>query len=150
MKRLSRTEWNKTPYAGSTAKDSDGDIKRLLNKYGVREIMTASFVGDAGRLGFGVRFVLNAKTYRIALTTLDAQVGADEVETQAKRAIFYFLKSSLELSNVFMPLEQVLFAFLELPAGGGATMYEGAKPHLQQLSSPDFARLMLPPKREST
>lgn len=148
MKRLTRTEWNKTPYAGSTAKDTDRDIERLLEKYGVKETMFASYTGDSGRPGFGVRFVLKGKTYRIALTTLDAQADETELKVQTKRAIYFFLKASLEVSNVFMPPEQVLFAFLELPGAGNATMYEGAKGYLQQLASPDFGRLMLPPKRD--
>ena len=147
MKRMSRSEWAKTPYAGSTAQDADGAIQRLLAKYGVRDVMTAQFTGEGGRPGYGIRFVLNGKCYRIALETLDAQAGDEELRVQVKRAIFFFLKSALELANVFVPPEQVLFAFLELPAAGNATMYEGAKPYLQQLTTPDFGRMMLPPAR---
>lgn len=148
-KQMTRTEWNKTPYAGSDAKDADGAIARLLSKYGVTETMTVQFTGEGGRPGYGIRFALKGKCYRIALEALDApHVSDDERKVQVKRAVYFFLKSSLEMANVFMPPEQVLFAFLEAPGAGGATMYEGAKPYLQQLTAPDFGRLMLPPARE--
>lgn len=148
MPKLTRTEWNKTPYSGTDAKDTDGAIARLLAKYGVKETMTVNYVGPNGRPGYGVRFVLKGKCYRIALETLDVwHVSEGELKAQVKRAIFYHLKSALEVANVFMPPEQVLFAFLEAPATG-ATMYEAAQPYLQQLTAPDFGRLMLPPKRE--
>ncbi|WP_439625938.1 hypothetical protein [Gemmata sp.] len=145
-KRLTRAEWNKTPYAGSEARDADGAVQKLLAKYGVRDVATVSFTTPGGRPGYGVRFVLGGRCYRIALETLAAAATEDELRVQAKRAVFHFLKSALELSNVFMPPEQVLFAFLELPAAGGATMYEGARPHLGQLTAPEFGRLMLPAK----
>lgn len=149
MSKMSRTDWNKTPYAGTDAKDTDGAIARLLAKYGVKETMTVNYVGPNGRPGYGVRFVLKGRCYRIALEVLEAWVGEDELKNQVKRAIFYHLKSALEVANVFMPPEQVLFAFLEAPATG-ATMYEAAQPYLQQLTAPDFGRLMLPPpKREA-
>lgn len=150
-KRLTRTEWNKTPYAGSEAKDSDRDIQRLLEKYGVKEMMTVNYTGPSGRPGYGVRFVLKGKCYRLALETLDTflQVTEEERKVQVKRAIYYHLKSALEVANVFMPPEQVLFAFLESPATG-QTMYEGAQPYLQRLAAPDFGRLMLPPAKPTT
>lgn len=150
-RKLTRGEWNKTPYAGSEAKDADGAIQRLLAKYKVKEVMTVSYTGPNGRPAYGIRFVLTGKSYRIALETLDvypSHVAEQDLKTQVKRAIYFFLKSSLEMANVFMPPEQVLFAFLESPNAGGVTMYEAAQPYLQQLTAPDFGRLMLPPPRE--
>lgn len=147
--KLTRTEWRKTPYAGTEAKDADGALTRLLEKYRVRDIATIAFSSGAhGRPGWGVRFVLDGKCYRVSLETLHVypgQVSEAELKVQVKRAVFHFLKSALEMATVFMPVEQVLFAFLELPGAGGATAYEAALPHLAQLRAPDFGRLMLPP-----
>lgn len=150
MARMSRADWNKTPYAGSTAKDADGAITALLAKYKVTETQITSCRGPNLRPAYMLRFVLKGKCYRIAVETLDAwHVSEAELMLQAKRAVFYFLKSTLEMTTTFFPAEQVLFAFLEVPRSDGETqtMFEGARPYIAQLTAPNFGRLMLPPAR---
>lgn len=147
-KKLSRSEWSRTPYAKSDARNPDGAIQALLAKYGVVEIVTASYLGPTKRPGFGVRFVLKGKPYLVALETLDADATPDELRTQVKRAVYHYLKSVLEVTGVFMSVEQALFAYLELPAQGGAgvtTMFAWAEPKIAKLTAPSFAKLMLPP-----
>jgi hypothetical protein len=152
-KKLSRSEWLKTPYAKSDAKNPDGAIQALLAKYGVVEVMTASYLGVNKRPGFGVRFVLKGKPYRVALETLNADASPDELRVQVKRAVFHYLKSVLEVTGVFMSVEEALFAYLELPtpAGDGlTTMFEYARPTVNKLTAPDFGKLMLPPASRSS
>lgn len=150
-KRLTRTEWLKTPYAKSSAQNPDGAIQSLLAKYGVSEIMTAQYLGPNKRPGFGVRFVLRGKPYCVALETLDADATPDELRIQVKRAVFHYLKSTLEVTGVFISVEEALFAYLELPdrEGRPQTMFQYAKPTVDKLIAPSFAPLMLvAPKEE--
>jgi len=95
-----------------------------------------------------LRFVLRDKTYRIGLETLDvADVKEHELLLQIKRAVYYFVKSQLEIATVFWTPEEALFAFLELPQGG--TLYEIAKPQMERLTSgADFAAVLLPKPAE--
>jgi len=148
--KLSASEWRKTPYAQSDARDPDGAVNKLLAKYGVCEIVTALYRGRHDRPAWGVRFVLKGKGYRVSLETLNAEgIPEEKLLSQVKRAVFYMLKSCLEMSGVFMPPEQTLFAFLEPPAMGGLTMFEAFEPLVPQLKAPDLSRLMLPPKQEA-
>jgi hypothetical protein len=57
------------------------------------------------------------------------------------------LRSCLEVSGVFAPPEQTLFAFLEPPAMNGLTVFEALSPILPQLKAPDLSSLKLPPAR---
>ena len=147
MPKLTRAQWLKTPYAKSEARDPDGAIRALLGKYGVRDVQWTEAGGPSGRPACMLRFILKGKTYRVMIESLDAQADAGELLKQVKRAIYFMLKSTLEITGVFCSAEQALFAWLELP--GGQTLYEGAAPHLAKLNGPDFSTLLLPaPKGE--
>ena len=148
---LTSAEWRKTPYAQSNARDPDGAVCKLLEKYGVGEIVTAKYRDQHkhNRLAWGVRFILNGKGYRVSLETLDVpDVPEDKLLAQVKRAVYYLLKSCLEVTGVFMSPEQTLFAFLEPPGMNGLTMFEALASIVPQLKAPDLSRLMLPPRRE--
>jgi hypothetical protein len=148
--KLSRSEWAKTPYAKSEARNPDAAILALLAKYGVVEVMNAQYRGPNGRLAFGVRFVLRGKPYRIALEVLNAEAKPEELCVQVKRAIYHYLKSLLEVTGLFISTEQALFAHLELSgeAGKSMTMWEYAEDTVKRLVAPSFAQLMLSPKPE--
>lgn len=148
MSRLTRSEWLKTPYAASEAKDPDKAIRDLLVKRRVVDIQTTETTGPNGRPAYQIRFRLEGKVYRIGMEVLDASnVTAHELTRQAKRAVFFLLKSALEFATVFAPLEQVLFAYLE--SNAGPTMYEHARPQLDRLQAPSFAGILaLPPKAD--
>lgn len=138
--KLSRSAWRKTPYAASSAQNPDAAIHALLGKYGVTEVQWTVGTGEHGRPACMLRFILGGKGYRIMLEALDADAGADERLKQIKRAIFHYLKSTLEISQVFFTPEEALFAFLELPHG--QTMIDAARPHMARLTGPDFGRLV--------
>jgi hypothetical protein len=130
---MTAAEWNKTPYANTEARDTEATIIRLLDKYGVKEHTISSFTGRNKRPAWGIRFSIKGQSYRIALEVLDApRIPEEKLKTQVKRVIFHFLKSTLEMTNVFMPVEQVLFAFLEL--NSNVTVFEMAMPRLAQLA----------------
>jgi hypothetical protein len=139
--RLSRTEWAKTPYARSEAKNPDASITSLLAKYGIEDHQFAQGKGANGRRAVLLRFVMNGRAYRIALETLDADATPEELTVQVKRVTYYYLKSVLEMSNIFISVEEALFAFMELP--DGATTFEVAGP----LPAQDFMAKLLPPGR---
>ena len=142
-KRMSRADWNKTPYAGTQAQRTEEGIERLLARYGVREFSSSQGHGPSGRAAVAVRFKLGQHSYRICVETLWADVDSVSLLQQARRAVYYCLKSSLEMSSLFMPAEQVLFAYLELP--GGYTMYEMAMPRLADISSQGFGEFLALP-----
>lgn len=142
VNRMLRSDWNKTPYAGSTAANADTAVTSLLEKYGVKEYQWTRGLGPNGRSAVMLRWNHKGKTYRIMIETLWADAPADDLIRQAYRAMFYYLKSTLEMAGVFFPLDTSLFAFLELP--NGSTMYEMASPHMATLQSADFSRLCLP------
>jgi hypothetical protein len=144
--RLSRSEWSKTPYARSEAKNPDAAIQSLLAKYGIADIQWTQGRGPEGRRAVMLRFVMKEKPYRIMVESLDAEASEDERLIQVKRVIYFYLKSTLEVANNFITPEEALFAFLELPAG--QTAYAAALPHMDKLTGPDFSRLMLPPGKE--
>lgn len=143
-KRMSRTEWSRTPYAKSDVKDPDRSVTSMLAKYAIEEHQFAQGKGAHGRRAVLLRFVMNKRGYRIALETLDADATPDELVVQIKRVIFHYLKSVLEMSSVFISVEESLFAFLELP--DGSTAYEVAGPRLGELPAPNFLQRLLPGK----
>jgi hypothetical protein len=149
---MRRAEWNKTPYAGSTAKDTDADIKRLLAKYGVTATQVTEHAGPNGRPAYTLRFAHKDRTYRIPIETLHAEARPDELMTQAKRAVYHFLKTCLEATTLFFPAEQALFAFLEINTADGraATVYDVASQNLAHLTGGDLFRVMLPAHREDS
>jgi hypothetical protein len=142
-KPMSRADWRKTPYAASEARDPDKNIRDILVRYKVADIQSTETTGPNGRPSYFVRFKLAGKIYRVGMEVLNAQASPDELMKQTKRAIFHLLKSLLEYSSVFAPVEQVLFAFIETPLG--LTMYECAKPQLDKLEAPDFTRMLALP-----
>jgi len=141
--KLSRSQWSKTPYAKTKAGNTDASISVLLRKYGVVNHQWTQGAGPNRRAAVLFRFEFSEKRYRIKVETLCADASQDELIMQAKRAVYYYLKSTLEMVSVFWPLEKAMFAFLELPHEG-VTMYEAAEPHLKQMKAPDFGKLMLP------
>lgn len=146
MSWYTRGEWLKTPYADSSARDPDGDIRAILAKRDVTDIQTTQTTGPNGRPAYVLRFRLGSKVYRIGMETLHAQqVSAEHLLKQAKRAVYHLLKSVLEFATVFAPVEQVLFAFVESAAG--PTMYEIAKPQLDRLESPNFGGVPALPQK---
>jgi hypothetical protein len=140
---LSRGQWAKTPYARSSAGNPDGAIQSLLAKYGVRDVQWTTGAGPNGRRACQLRFVYRQKGYRIFLECLDADASEDELLRQVKRAVYYYLKSLLEMAGVFFSAEELLYAYLELPSG--ATMYAASKPYVDRLSGPDFGKLLALP-----
>lgn len=124
---MKKTEWMKTPYAGTQAQNTEKDFSRLFEKYKIEQYQYSRGVVD-GRPAFQVRFVLNDKPYRFKLETLIVEDVADEkLISQLKRVLFFQLKSLLETATVFMTPEELLFSFLELPKG---TVYELAEKHM--------------------
>lgn len=148
MKPLHRAAWLRTPYAKSKAKDPDKAVRGLLTKRKIVDIQTTETTGPNGRPLYQLRFRLEGKVYRVGLEVLHANgVTAEELLRQAKRAVYFLLKSVLEFATVFAPVEQVLFAFLETPNGG--TLYEAARPQLDKFQAPNFAGILaLPPARD--
>ncbi len=143
-KKMTRTEWSKTPYAKSEAKDADGAILTLLTKYKVALTQITHGVGAGGRPCVQVRFKLGERVYAITREALNADVQPDLLLKQVKRALYHRLKVTLEEAVIFPP-EEALFPYLELPAAGGVTIYQAAQPALAKFQSPEFGRLMLPP-----
>jgi hypothetical protein len=144
-RKLRRGEWGRTPYAGSEASRTEDAVANLVAKYNVTCFQWTQGRGPNGRPAIAFRFELNGKTYRVMIETLDAEAKSDELLTQVKRVIYYYLKSALEMATVFVPMEKSLFAFLELP--DGTTMFEAAQPYMDRLKGPDFSMLMLPAPR---
>lgn len=130
---LSRSQWRKTAYSGSSASNTEQHLERLLHKHGIVEYQWTQGRGPSGRMAMHLRFVLKEKPYRLTVETLDADAPVEELVLQAKRALFHFTKSALEMATTFFPPEQVLFAFLELPdknGAPGATLWDAARPQL--------------------
>lgn len=123
---LTRTEWNRTPYSGTTANSSEADIVRLLDKYEVPEKGFGERDEPDGRKTFCVRFRLKDQYYRLEVKTLLTTAGVSQVEKvrQVKRAAFYALKSLMELTNRFMPADVVLLPFAEITQGGGVRVQD--------------------------
>jgi hypothetical protein len=146
MAKMKRSEWVKTPYAGSSAQDPDGSIRKLLMKYRVTDIRWSEGTGASGRPACMVEFHLNGKNYRIGLEGLDADASREELIKQVKRAVYHMLKTLLEASEVFFPLEQVLLPYMMLT--DGLTMYEAAAPRLLTMNVESVGKLLLPAPKE--
>lgn len=132
-------DWLKTPYAKSKAAMTEQGFEALLNKYNVQERQWTQARGPNGRPAITIRFNLNHKTYQIQIETLDVpKAQAPELLLQAKRTIFWSLKSMLEISVLFGSFERVAFAFLE--TNDGVTMFEAAGPHLKLLNADTFGQ----------
>lgn len=148
MAKLTYQAWKQTPYAKTKANNPDGDIEKLLAKYKAIDFQWTQGRGPMGRRAVMLRFVLKGHTYRINIETLDADAEDRELMLQAKRAMFWMLKSTLEAATVFFKPEEVLFSFLELPSAGGATMYQIAAPQIDKMLPEDFNRMFVPPSRQ--
>lgn len=148
MPKMKRSDWLGTPYAKSSAGNADADIENLLAKYKAVDFQWTQGRGPMGRRAVMLRFVLKGHTYRINIETLDADAEDRELLLQAKRAMYWMLKSTLEAATVFFKPEEVLFSFLELPSAGGATMYEIAAPQIDKMLPDDFSGMFATPKRQ--
>lgn len=144
MKEMTRTEWNKTPYSGTTAKDTIRDIDRLFQRYRITTHQITNAPGPNGRPGFAVQFTVNKKNYLIGLEILPARgVDHELLMGQVKRAVFYQLKTALEACSVFFKPEEVLFPYLVMPAGN--TVYRAVEPHLEKIQTEGFKPLLALP-----
>lgn len=131
---LSRSQWRKTPYSGTTAKNTHDNITRLLTKYGCKNQMYGRGTGNHRREAVSLRFQLKDKSYRIVIETLDADAKAIDLYRQAERCIFHLLKSQLELSEIFMSVEKALFQFMELGDGHG-TLFEMGEKEINKIAA---------------
>jgi hypothetical protein len=144
---LSRAEWNKTPYAKTTAGDPDGAIRRLLGAYGVAHLSLTSGRGPSGRPAFQVEFEFKSRVYRVMLETLYADAAPDQLMRQVQRAVYFRLKAVLEQVGVFCTAEEALFGYLKLSSG--ATAYEAGAAHIERLTAGVPRGLIaLPPAKE--
>lgn len=138
---MNRVEWLKTPYAKSSASATDKDFERLLLKYKIDEHQWTQCRGPNGRPSVTLRFNLSHRTYRIQIETLDVdRAQPDELMLQAKRCLYWTLKTLLEMAIVFGSFERVAFAFLE--TNDGVTMFDAAGPHLKMLRAADFGHIV--------
>lgn len=129
---MRKFDWLKTPYATSDAKRADAAFNTLFEKYKVDSWQFIQGRGPHGRPAFGVRFIFKGFTFRHGLEALDvAGVEADQLLKQIKRAIYWDVKSRLEMAGVFQPVEEVMFSWLEL--ADGSTPYEISREHLKAL-----------------
>lgn len=129
---MRKSDWLKTPYANTQAKNTEKDFSRLFEKYGIDQYQYSRGVIN-GKPAFQIRFVLNDKPYRFKLETLDAPDLTDEkLISQLKRVLYFQLKSLFEISTVFLTPEEVLFSFLELKEG---TVYEIAKKNMASIEA---------------
>lgn len=134
-------EWNKTPYAGTTAKDTDGNLAKLMAKYGITEYSMSTGTGPSGRKGFGVQFVLHNIRYQIGFETLDVKGGhPDELMQQVKRAVYFHIKSLLETASVFVRPEEVMMPYMV--TASGQTFYQAVKPRLAELQTTGLQALL--------
>lgn len=144
---FTNSEWRKTPYSGTTSGRTEQGISRLLDKYGCENFGVSRCRGPHGRKAVMVDFELNGRVYNIGSECLNVpDVDEDKLIRQAERAVFYFLKSTLEMADLFFPAEHILCGFLML--GNGGTVYEALKPHMGKLpktTGAGFGRLMLGP-----
>ena len=129
---MRRSDWLKTPYANTQAQNTEKDLSRLFDKYGIEQYQYSRGVIE-GKPAFQVRFVLNERPYRFKLETLDVPDVPDEkLIAQLKRVLYFQLKSLLETSTVFLTPEELFFSFLELKGG---TVYEIAEKNMAQIEA---------------
>lgn len=146
QKVMTVREWGKTPYSRSSARGPEESAQRLLEKYGVEDSQWTQCRGPNGRKAVMVRFNLKGHTYRVAIESLNCPLADQSaLLKQAKRAIFWMLKASLEAATVFFSAEEALYAFLELP--DGSTMYEVSKDRIKQLNAANFGELVWTPHK---
>lgn len=128
---MGQGDWERTPYAKSDAKDPDRGLMQLLDKYQIVERQWTEHTGLTGRPACTLAFVINGKTYRITVETLDV-TGVEKLQLvkQVKRVIFWTLKPLIENAVVFGPsgLERLLLPFIV--DNQGVTVYERMQPHL--------------------
>ena len=135
---MNRAKWKRTPYAMTEAKNSEGDLARLFEKYGVVQYSFARGITTGEGPAYRVRFVLNERPYRMTLNGLKADnVSVGEKIAQLQRVLYYQIKSLFEMSTVFLSVDQVFFSFLELPEG--KTVYEVALPRIEQMTAGEVA-----------
>lgn len=84
IKAMSRTDWNKTPYAGTTASGTEGDISKLFAKYGCTDRAIAEYTNPDGGTAFCVRFKLKGRFYKLSLGTLAAYHTTPDRPDEAK------------------------------------------------------------------
>jgi hypothetical protein len=131
---MNRIAWQNTPYAKSDAKSADAAFNTIFAKYKVESWQFIQGRGPHGRPAFGVRFIFKGFTFRHGLEALDVSgVEPDQLLRQIKRAIYWDIKSKLEMAGVFQPVEEVMFSWLEL--ADGSTPYEISREHLKALPS---------------
>jgi hypothetical protein len=139
---MGKGAWARTPYADTTAKDTERDIIRLFEKYRVSHYQFTNTTGPHGRPAFSIAFMHDKRAYKAGLEILDvANVPDDQLLRQVKRCIFWRLKVGLEMSGIFSA-EQVFFDWL-LNADGQTT-YEVAMPMIKELEPgqlPNFAQV---------
>jgi hypothetical protein len=139
---MGRGAWARTPYADTTAKDTERDIIRLFEKYQVKHYQFTNTTGPHGRAAFSIAFMFEGRAYKAGLETLDVTgVPSDQLLRQVKRCIFWRLKVGLEMTGIFSA-EQVFFDWLLNQ--DGQTTYEVAMPMMKQLPAgqvPNFARV---------
>lgn len=146
---MTKSEWRKTPYAGTKAARTRERIEKILERYGIKWHQITRCRGPHARPAVVLRFEDKEKIYRIAVEIVDAEVDEALLIRQAERAIFFLLKSTLEFANIFCPLEKAFFAFLELP--DGRTVFDVAEPNLDRLTGAEFGLLALPaPQKKRT
>lgn len=142
LKPLFAPEWRKTPYAMTTAKDTEGAIAKIMVKYQVKQYSVINSPGPNGRPAFGVQFILKDNSYLVHFECMDVRgVAFDHLLAQVKRVVYHTLKTALESASVFLPPEKVLFPFLEIPNRG--TLFDEMKPFLSQLGKPGTGTLAI-------
>lgn len=127
---MNKSEWLRTPYANTTAQNTEKNFSSLFEKYEIEQYQYSRGVIN-GHVAFMVRFVINDKPYRFKLEILDVpEVSDEKLIDQLKRVLYFQLKSILETSTIFLTPEELLFSFLELPKG---TVYELASKHMDKI-----------------
>jgi hypothetical protein len=114
--KLTRRQWLKTPYAGTSAQNTEADMRKLLEKYGIQNIQWTQGVRDSRPI-LSLRFVLDGRAYSVTLGALNAEADNNELLRQLKRAIYWTLKPLLEGAKMFFETEQLLLGFLEVDDG---------------------------------
>lgn len=134
MKRMTKTDWLKTPYARSESR-TDSQLMALLERYKITTHQITNHLGPNGRPAITLRFIFRGKAYRISGEVMDVdRAEPSALIHQTKRWIHWYLKCLLELVGFFGPAEQLLLGFLE--SGDGTTVYQAIQPHLAQMPAP--------------
>lgn len=142
-KKLDRASWRKTPYAGSTAKNTENNIENLCRKYKVDKHSIQKDVGENGRPAYGVRFEVDRLWYVIVFEVMHAEASQDELMLQAKRFCYHAMKTAMEQAVFFeqtgQPKAKAFFTYLETPAG--KTLFDVAAPILAKLQTDGMPQL---------